>query len=170
MPTLARSNKLLFCICREVYIMPEQWLKDSHSAQKFLDEANYSLDTKDFNSEYKCDFTQTLNTKNRSKLFEGKSFWITPSVFPSKSVLVELVQSCGGVVERIRRTAAQIEAMNVNAPFSYIIITHENDIHLVADLLRNKKDTNRIVCSAELIFSAILRQTFEVDPYAVKVL
>jgi PAX-interacting protein 1 len=170
MPSLARTNKLLFCICREVHVVPEQWLRDSHTAQKFLDEASYSLDTKDFNSEYKCDFTQTLGTKNRNKLFEGKFFWITPSVFPSKSVLVELVQSCGGVVERIRRTSAQIEATNMNSPYSYIIITHENDIHLVADLLKNKKDKIRIVCSAELIFSAILKQTFEVEPFAVKVL
>jgi PAX-interacting protein 1 len=170
MPSLARTNKLLFCICREVHVVPEQWLRDSHTAQKFLDEASYSLDTKDFNSEYKCDFTQTLGTKNRNKLFEGKFFWITPSVFPSKSVLVELVQSCGGVVERIRRTSAQIEATNINSPYSYIIITHENDIHLVADLLKNKKDKIRIVCSAELIFSAILKQTFEVEPFAVKVL
>ncbi|EFA05726.1 PAX-interacting protein 1 [Tribolium castaneum] len=170
MPSLSRTNKLLFCICREVFIMPEQWLRDSHTAQKFLDEASYSLDTKEFNSEYKCDFTQTLNTRNRSKLFEGKFFWVTPSVFPSKKVLVELVQSCGGIVEKIRRTSAQIEATNINSPYSYIIITHENDIHLVADLLRNKKDKVRIVCSAELIFSAILKQTFEVEPFAVKVL
>lgn len=85
--------------------------------------------------------------------------------------MTELIQSCGGVVERIRRTFQQIEVTNVNSPYSYLIITHENDIHLVADLLKNNnKDKIKIVCSAELIFSAILKQTFEVEPFAVKVL
>lgn len=170
MPSLARTNKLLFCICRDVYIMPEQWLRDSQAAHKFLDEINYTLDTKDFNCEFKCDFAQTLSTRSRCRLFEGKFFWVTPSVFPSRRVIVELIQSCGGIVEKVRRTAAQIEATNINSPYSYIIIIHERDIHLVADLLRNKKDKVKVVCNPELIFSAILKQTFEVDPFAVKVL
>lgn len=169
MPYLARSNKLLHCICLGTHILPESWLRDSLSAQKFLDESNYSLDTKDFNSEYKCDFNQTLATKNRNKLFEGKFFYITPSVFPSKTTLTELIKSCGGLVEKNRRTVLQIEATNLNSPYSYIILTHANDLHLVYDVLRNKKDKVRTVCNVELIYSAILRQTFEIDSYAVQV-
>lgn len=170
MPHLARTNKLLYCVCLGTYILPESWLRDSMQANKFLDESNYSLDTKEFNREYKCDFQQTLNTKNRNRLFEGKYFFVTPSTFPSKKVLTELILSCGGIVEKNRRSMAQIEATNANSPYSYVILTHENDLHLVADLLRNKKDKIRIVCNVELILSAILKQTFEVEPYAVKVL
>lgn len=170
MPYLARTNKLLYSICRGVYILPESWLRDSQTSNKFIDENNYTFDTKDFNSQYKCDFNQTMNTRNRNKLFEGKYFFVTPSVIPSKKMVVELIQNCGGVVERIRRSAAQIEATNINSPYSYLIITHENDLHLVADLLKNKKEKIRTVCNAELIFSAILKQTFEVEPYTVKIL
>lgn len=169
MPQLVRTNKLLHCVCLGAHILPDSWLQDSAQANKFLDESNYSLDTKDFNSEYKCDFQQTLATKNRNRLFEGKYFFVTPSVFPNKKVLSELIQSCGGIVERIRRSGSQIEATNINSPYSYVILTHENDLHLVADLLKNKKDKIRIVCNVELILSAILKQTFEVEPYAVKV-
>lgn len=170
MPNLSRTNKLLFCIARGVQIVPESWLHDSQTAGKFLDEINYTFDTKDFNSEYKCDIMQTLATKNRNKLLEGRFFYVTPSVFPNKKVLVELIQSCGGIVERTRRTLSQIEATNVNSPYSYVIITHEKDLHLVADLLRNKKEKIRVVCNVELILSGILKQTFEVEPYAVKIL
>ncbi|KAF5294347.1 hypothetical protein FQR65_LT10800 [Abscondita terminalis] len=169
MPYLGRTNKLLHCICVGVPILPESWLRDSHSAHKFLDPSNYSLDTKDFNSEYKCDFNQTLMTRNRNKLFEGKFFYITPSVFPSKDVLTELIQSCGGCVEKHRRTLSQIEATNINSPYSYIVLTHANDLHLVYDILRNKKDKIRTVCNVELIYSAILKQTFEIEPYSVQV-
>lgn len=171
MPHLARSNKLLYCLCRgDVHIVPEKWLTDSHSANHFLPESNYVLDTKDFNSEYRCDFAQTLATKCKNRLFEGRYFWITPSVYPNKKFLTELVHLCGGVVEKCRRSAAQIEATNLNSPYSYIILTHENDLHLVADLLKNKKDKNRIICSVELVFSAILKQTFEVESFAVRIL
>lgn len=170
MPYLARTNKLLFAICRGIHILPETWLRDSQMANKFLDEINYTFDAKEFNCQYKCDFYQTLNTKNRNRLFEGRSFFVTPSVVPSKSIVIDLIQSCGGVVERIRRTSAQIEATNFNAPYSYLIVTHENDLHLVADLFKNKKEKVRIVCSVELIFSAILKQTFEVEPFTVKIL
>lgn len=170
MPYLARTNKLLYAVCRGIHILPESWVKDSQISNKFLDETNYTFDTKDFNSQYKCDFIQTLNTKNRNKLFEGRYFFVTPSVVPSKNVIVDLIHNCGGVVERIRRSSAQIEATNANAPYSYVIITHENDLHLVADLFKNKKEKIRTVCNVELILSAILRQTFEVEPYAVKIL
>lgn len=169
MPRLARSNKLLYCISRHAHILPDTWLRDSQSANKFLDESNYTFDAKEFNSEFRCDFHQTMSTRNRNRLFEGKSFFVTPSVFPSKRALVELIQSCGGVVERTRRSSAQIEATNASAPYSYIIVTHENDLHLVADLLK-KKEKARTVCNVELVYSAILKQTFEVEPYTVKIL
>nr|CAH7749107.1 unnamed protein product [Callosobruchus chinensis] len=170
MPHLARSNKLFFAIAKEAYVVSEQWLKDSHDAKKFLPETSYSLSTKEFNMMYKCDFDQTLQTRNRCKLLEGKFFYVTPSVVPSKKIVSELIQCSGGVVERVRRSSAQIEATSINSPYSYFIITHENDLHLVADLLKNKKDKMKIVCNVELIFSAILKQTFEVEPYAVCVL
>ncbi|KAK9754172.1 BRCA1 C Terminus (BRCT) domain [Popillia japonica] len=170
MPQLKRTHKLLCSICVGSYILPESWLRDSHAAGKFLDESNYTIDTKEFNSEFKCDFNQTLSTKNRNKLFEGKHFFITPSIVPRKKELIELIEFCGGNVERNRRTLAQIEATNISSPYSYIILTHENDLHLVADLLKNKKDKVRIVCNSELVLSAILKQTFEVEPYAVKFL
>lgn len=170
MPYLARSNKLFFAIAKGAHIISDQWLKDSQESNQFLPETNYSLNPKEFNYEYKCDIEQTLQTKNRDKLFEGKFFYVTPSVFPSKKILTELVIFSGGVVERIRRSAAQIEATNANSPYSYFIITHENDLHLIADLLKNKKEKVKMICNAELIFSAILRQTFEVEPYSVCVL
>lgn len=170
MPHLARSHKLFFAIAKGAQVVSEQWLKDSHAANQFLPENTYNLNSKDFNYEYKCDIDQTFLTRNRNRLFEGKFFFVTPSVFPSKKVVVELIQSCGGVVERIRRSSSQIEATSINSPYSYFIVTHENDLHLVADLLKNKKDKMKIVCNVELIFSAVLKQTFEVEPYAVCVL
>lgn len=170
MPQLKRTHKLLCCLCVGCRILPDTWLRDSNSAGKFLDESNYSLDTKEFNSEFKCDFNQTLSTRNRNKLFENKHFFVTPSVVPKKKELIELIECCSGTIEKNRRTLAQIEATNLSSPYSYIILTHENDLHLVADLLKNKKDKVRIVCNSELILSAILKQTFEVEPYAVKFL
>ncbi|XP_072382346.1 uncharacterized protein Ptip [Diabrotica undecimpunctata] len=170
MPQLARTNKLFFAISKEAYVVSEHWVRESHESNQFLPENKYALHSKDFNFEYKCDIDQTFQTRNRNRLFEGKFFFVTPSVFPSRQVVVELIQNCGGIVEKHRRSSSQVEATTLNSPYSYFIITHEDDLHLVADLLRNKKDKLKVVCNVELIFSAILKQTFEVEPYAVCVL
>lgn len=77
-------------------------------------------------------------------------------------------------MERVRRSSARIEAavQQQQPENSYIILTHEHDIHLLADLLTNKESgvapqngTGVKVCSAELIYSAILRQSLEIDRY-----
>ncbi|KAL3271355.1 hypothetical protein HHI36_021839 [Cryptolaemus montrouzieri] len=171
METLNRTNKMLFCIPRGVPILPKQWLLDSRAANKFVDETNYVFpDIEKFNKEFDCDLQSLLKIENRNQLFEGKSFWVTPSVFPNERVVVDLIESCGGIVERIRRSAAQIEVTNQTAPHSYFIVTHEDDIHLTADLLRNKKEKIKYICNTELIFHAVMSQKIEVEPWAIKVI
>ncbi|CAG9814579.1 unnamed protein product [Phaedon cochleariae] len=167
---IVRTNKLFFAIAKHATVVSERWLTASRDANRFLPEGDYPLELEDFDRQYGCDLDRTFATRNRNRLFEGKFFFVTPSVCPSKRIVADLIRCSGGIVEKHRRSSTQIEATAINSPFSYFIVTHEDDLHLVADLLRNKKDKMRIVCNAELIFSSILRQTFETEPYAVCVL
>ncbi|XP_060533249.1 PAX-interacting protein 1-like [Cylas formicarius] len=170
MPRLVRSHKLLFAVCKNAHVVSEKWIEQSHAAKEFLPEITFNLPTEEFNKKYKVTIENTLQSFKREKLFEGKFFWVTPSVFPSKKIVAELIECCGGVVERIRRTKAQIEVTNSNSPLSYFILTTKHDLHLVADLLKNKKEKQKVVCNVELVLSAVLKQNLEVDPYAVSVL
>ena len=49
--------------------------------------------------------------------------------------MAEIIESAGGTMEKTRRSLAQIQEMN-NGKLDYIIITIENDLHLLADVLR----------------------------------
>lgn len=66
---------------------------------------------------------------------QGKIFYVTPSVIPSPSAIAEIIESAGGTMEKARRSLVQIQEMNSNK-LTYIIVTHENDLHLLTDVLR----------------------------------
>lgn len=60
---------------------------------------------------------------------------MTPSVVPSPSAFAEIVESAGGSFEKTRRSVAQIQEMN-GSKINYVIVTHDSDLHLLADVLR----------------------------------
>ncbi|XP_076254688.1 uncharacterized protein LOC143192843 isoform X2 [Rhynchophorus ferrugineus] len=168
-PKLGRTHKLLFAITKSCYIVTYKWIEDSFTARMFLPENDFIPPMDEFNKTYNVSLERTLQVINRNKIFEGKIFWITPSVFPTKKIVCELIEACGGRLERIRRSKAQIEASNATSPLTYFIIISKEDLHLVADLLKHKKEKQRVVCNVELVLSAILKQHFEIDPYTVSV-
>lgn len=168
-PKLSRTHKFLFAISKSCHIVSEKWLEESHSMKNFLPELEFVPCTDEFNQTYNVSLERTLQTLNRDKILEGKTFWLTPSVYPTKRIVSDLIESSGGKLERIRRSRAQIEAMNTASPLSYFILIAKEDLHLVADLLKNKKDNQKVICNVELVFSAVLKQHFEVEPYAVSV-
>lgn len=59
---------------------------------------------------------------------------MTPSVVPSPSAFAEIIESAGGVMEKTRRSLAQIQEMN-SEKVNYIIVTQEKDMHLLKDVL-----------------------------------
>ncbi|CAH1132708.1 unnamed protein product [Ceutorhynchus assimilis] len=168
-PKLTRSHKLLFAIVKSHYILSDKWLDDSLEAKRFLPESDFGLPTEKFNQTYGTSYEKALQSCNRQQLLDGKTFHVTPSVVPSKRIVCELIELSGGKLERIRRSRAQIEATNATSPLSYFILTAREDLHLVADLLKNKKDKQKVVCNVELVLSSVMKQEFEVEPYAVSV-
>lgn len=68
-------------------------------------------------------------------LKQGKIFYVTPSVIPSPSAIAEIIESAGGIMEKTRRPIVQIQEMNAGK-LNYIIVTHDNDLHLLSDVLR----------------------------------
>lgn len=164
---LVLTRNLLLSLCHaNIKIVTEAWLHESSRAAKFIDETPYIPDAKEFNQQYGCDFNLTLATANRHRLLEGRDFFVTPSVVQRRT-LVDCITAAGGRVEGVRRPAGRIEMTQINAPYSYVIIADEKDLHLVGDLLKRE---NKIVCSKEIVTSAILKQTFEIEPFLLRVL
>lgn len=76
-----------------------------------------------------------MNIFKNNLILQGKTFYVTPSVIPSPSAMAEIIESAGGTMEKTRRSLVQIQEAN-NGKLDYIIITVENDLHLLADVLR----------------------------------
>lgn len=153
-----RTVKLLCCLSRCKFIVSLQWLLDCSAKNTFVDESAYMLGDAEFEKNFNCNIEKALASPNRGTVLKGKIFFVTPSVIPSPSAMAEIIESAGGTMEKTRRTLAQIQEMNTEK-LNYIIITHENDLHLLSDILR----ANINVYSAEIVLGAIARQYFQPD-------
>ena len=71
-------------------------------------------------------------------LFQGKTFYITPSVVPSRSVLREIIENSGGKVASQRKSLKAINEVNQMDDNAYIVISCAADLHLIADLIKSK--------------------------------
>jgi PAX-interacting protein 1 len=68
-------------------------------------------------------------------IYQGKTFYMTPGVVPSPSVLADIIESAGGKVEKNRRSLKTIQEAN-QKEYSYFVITVANDLHLLRDLIK----------------------------------
>ncbi|KAI4477916.1 hypothetical protein M0804_012396 [Polistes exclamans] len=153
-----RTVKLLCCLSRCKFIVTLQWLLDCSAKNTFLDESGYLLGDVEFENNFNCNIEKVLASPNRGTVLKGKIFYVTPSVIPSPSAISEIIESAGGVMEKTRRSLTQIQDMN-STKLNYIIVTHENDLHLLTDVLQ----ANISVFSAEIVLGAVARQYFQVD-------
>lgn len=140
---------------------------ESAKSGKFLPIDDYKWNDKIFNENYHCDIQETIKSPHRRKLFDNKTFYITPSVCPNVKDLSKLIELCGGKVEKKRRTVSQINEANTQNPDSYIILACTKDMHLLLDLSKPGKP-NRIICATELIMTSIMLQKFEIEPHIIK--
>ncbi|EFN81703.1 PAX-interacting protein 1 [Harpegnathos saltator] len=158
MSTPLRTVKLLCCLSRCKFIVTLQWLLDCSARNTFLDENVYMLGDPEFEKNFNCNIQKALASPNRGTVLKGKIFYVTPSVIPSPSAIAEIIESAGGAMDKTRKSLAQIQEMNTGK-LNYIIVTHENDLHLLSDVLR----ANISVFSAEIVLGAVARQYFQLD-------
>ena len=164
---LVRSSKLLCSLPVVHHILTSKWLIDSAQAGHFLPTETYEWCDEKFTETFGCDIQKTIKSSTRSKLFEGKTFYMTPSVHPRVKDLTKLIESSGGVVEKHRRSANRIAETNAQSPESYIILSCMKDLHLLADLVRQAKAT-RCICTTEAVLTSIMTQTIDLEMHIIK--
>lgn len=164
---LVRSLKLLNALPVAEHIVSSRWLVDSAHAGHFLPITSaYEWNDPVFRQTFGCDILRTIRSPIRQKLFAGKTFYMTPSVNPKCKDLQQLIEMCGGKVERQRRSAARITEGQTQDPDAYVILSCTKDLHLLADLLRGK--TNRIICGSEFVLTSIMTQAIDMDKHIIK--
>lgn len=168
MTRLTRTSKLIYALCIAQFVVSSKWLSESATIGYFLPLEGYTITSEAFLAQQKCEIQRVLASPVRRRLFEGKIFYITPKVFPSITDLTRWILLCGGQVERTRQSNAKIQELNAKAPNTYVIISCENDLHLVAPFTKQNKNSYCNVCSTEYVMQAILQQQLTIEPHIIR--
>ncbi|RUS89229.1 hypothetical protein EGW08_003039 [Elysia chlorotica] len=164
-PSLARTIKFFVAInaCRHVVV--KDWLEDSFAQKSFLDESSYAL--KDAKGEAALDLklAESLKRAQAKPLFQGLTFYITPSVVPPVCELVSIIESAGGSIVKKRPPVKQMLAsIDEQGLPKIIVITCLNDLHLTQDL-RSRKIP---IFNAEFVLTGVLRQEVDYNTFRIK--
>merc|ERR550532_3299686 len=161
MPKMGRTISFLCAISYVKFILKPSWIRQSHKEKKLLDVADYRLQDPDFEKQFGCNITKTLQKPDRHKLFEGRVFYLTPSIFPSWKKLKVVIEAAGGSVDnKRRRNVEQIREVNkADRDPVYLIITCEHDLHIVTDILKAKIG----IFNTEFVMSAVMRGKMDFD-------
>lgn len=166
---LLRSVKLLLALPVANHIISSRWLVDSASAGHFLPITSaYEWDDDTFKKTFFCDIQRTIRSPARNKLFDGRAFYMTPSVNPNIRNLTSLIEMSGGTVERHRRSAVRIAETITQQPNSYTILSCTKDLHLLLDLLRSPGNAKSIICATEFVLTSIMTQTIDMEKHVIQ--
>merc|ERR1719468_1176492 len=139
MPGLARTNNFLLCLPRVRFVLRPEWVTECGAEDKWVSEDGHTLEDPEMEARFNFSLARTLARANRDKLFSGKVFYVTPGVKPSLAILSQIITASGGRVEnRRRKTTEEMKEMNSGGGVNYVVVTCEEDIHLVTDVLRSK--------------------------------
>ncbi|ESO82380.1 hypothetical protein LOTGIDRAFT_236998 [Lottia gigantea] len=165
-PSLSRTIKLFEAISVCKYILTRQWLDDSLDQAKLLDEEKYMLkDTKN-EKEFSCCIIDSLHRAQIKPLFQGMTFYITPSVVPSTKDLTRIISNAGGTVVNRRPSAKTIlTQLDDKGKPTFIVITCNNDLHLCRDLFAQKIN----VYNAEFVLTGVLRQEIDYTMFTITI-
>ncbi|XP_021368129.1 PAX-interacting protein 1-like isoform X2 [Mizuhopecten yessoensis] len=165
-PTFSRTLKFFIAVNVCKFVVTRNWIEDSIDQNRFLDEANYALRDVKAEKEMQCSLQDSLARAHVRPLFQGLTFYITPSVNPPVGDLVNIVESAGGKVVKRRpglRTFLSMKDEQGNP--KCILITCENDIHLCRDLLAK----NIALYNAEFILTGVIRQRVDFRMFQIEV-
>lgn len=162
--------KLILSLCTVNNVLSTKWIVDSAVAGKFLPVIDYEWKDTEFEQQFQCDVQKTIRSPIRNTLFDGKTFYMTPSVVPSIRDLTVMIECSGGKVEKQRRSVAKIAEANGQVPESYIILSCPKDLHLLSDLMRPGSKSSRYICVTEYVMLSVMTQKIDIERHIIKYL
>nr|XP_011440858.2 PAX-interacting protein 1 isoform X3 [Crassostrea gigas] len=165
-PSLSRTMKFFVAINVCKHVVTGDWIEACLAQGAFVDETPYKLKDEVTEKTMNCVLEDSLKRAQTKKLFEGMSFYISPSVSPPSSDLEKIVEAAGGQILKQRpNTQIFTEHKDENGNMKTVMITCENDVMLYKDLIA--KDI--AIFNAEFILSGVMRQTVDFKSYQIDV-
>lgn len=164
-PNIARTIKFFMAINSCKHVVTKEWIEESFAQKSFLDETTYAL--KDPKGEVALDvkLEESLKKAQTKPLFQGLTFYLTPSVVPPACELVSIIESAGGKVVKKRPPAKQIMAsIDEQGLPKIVVITCLNDLHLTQDL----RSKNIPIFNVEFVLTGVMRQEVDCNMFRIK--
>ncbi|KAJ7783264.1 hypothetical protein B0H16DRAFT_1357900 [Mycena metata] len=154
-PRLVRTEKLLCALAGGAFILEEKWAIDSAAANKLLSEDDYILVDKEIEKKWKFRLPEAMARAKEvgGKLFENKSFYITPKVSVDTKLLKNVVTSQGG---KLLTQTPTVRIIN-SVPERYVISCPE-DVSIWRPFA---KDINDPIYTQELLLAATMTQQID---------
>lgn len=153
--------KFLYGLCAAKYVLTSKWLEVSAKAGQFVIEDDYWVPRIEEN--FTCEIEKVVKSPSKQTLFENKVFYLTPSIVPRASFLREIIELCGGKVEKNRRSILKIQEQNNQLANSYVIITCPQDLHLLTF-----KQFVCYACTSEFVMQSLMNQSINFSPHSLK--
>lgn len=154
--SVLRTVKFLTALAVAQYVVTSEWIEQSRAADHFLDETQFELVDEKAEKIFDFRLKESLCRAHKRRLFRDLTFYFTPGVRPSKSVLVSIVVANGGrVVDNLHHLSSETKA-------TFVIVSCEEDVYLCTDI---SKDIG--VHNAEFVLTGIFRQEIDFHSYRI---
>lgn len=151
-----RSIQLLMAIAVGAYIVKPEFVLNSFDIGQWHDSLDFMMKDDDAERHLGFNLKVSVLRARHKKVFEDVTFYLTPSIDPSRDILARLIEVAGGKVDR-ERPDPKMLAHYIEVDQPYIVIGTEADLRLVHYLV----ECNFPIYNSELVLMSVLRQ--EVD-------
>jgi len=142
---------LLSSIAVAPFILQDEWLTKSAAKGRFLPEKDYLLEDRETEGKYAFKMAKTLERarKNKGKLLEGKTFYLTQKVDVDKKLMKNVVAAHGGTLVLQTPTYRMV----TSKPDRYVISCEDD-----GSIWRAIAENDVPIYTKELILTGILKQ------------
>ncbi|KAL1920481.1 uncharacterized protein VTP21DRAFT_858 [Calcarisporiella thermophila] len=150
---VARTEKFLCAMSVAHFILSDDWVKDSISHGRLVDEESYLLKDKAAERNYKFSLRASLAKARTHKLLAGLEIYMTPSAEPKPELMKSVIECAGG------KLLTRLPPRRQWSPDNLIIISCEEDRGRWRDFTGHNPPLP--IYSSEIILTGVLRQSIE---------
>ncbi|UJR23627.1 hypothetical protein I4U23_026613 [Adineta vaga] len=170
-----RTEKLYECLNYVSYVLNKTWLDKCNEEKRFLpiEETDWILneEIQPTQNLFQQSITKRIERQNRL-LFLDYTFFLTPSIQPSSTIIKSIIYSVGGHVRRDFPTIQQLNTLNeqTNLP-NCLILSCDNDKFLLKDLHKyTTSDFSMKILTIDFLLQSILQQEIlNLDLFLLKI-
>jgi len=151
-----RTEKLLCSIAVAPFILRDEWLTKSAAKGRLLPEKDFLLEDRETEAKYSFKMAKTLERarKNKGKLLEGKTFYLTQKVDVDSKLMKSVVAAHGGTLLLQNPTYRLVSSK----PDRYVISCKED-----GSIWRAIAENDVPIYTKELILTGVLKQEIDYD-------